>query len=46
MYSNVKSLVFNGEEYTDFFPSNGGVRQRVFLSPFLFSFYLNESFLE
>ena len=31
MYSNVKSLVFNGEEYSDFFP-----RQGVHLPPFLF----------
>ena len=37
MYSNVKSLVFNGEEYSDFFLTNVGVRQEVHLSPFLFS---------
>ena len=44
MNSNVKSLVFNGEEYSDFFLTNVGVRQGVHLYPFLFSLYLNEFF--
>ena len=42
MYSNVKSRVFNGEDYSDFFPCNVGVRQGENLSPVLFSLYLND----
>jgi len=38
IYSNVKSRIFNGEEYSD--PScNVGVRQEENLSPVLFSLY-------
>ena len=44
MYSNVKYLVFNGEECSDFFLSNVGVRQGVHLYPFLFSLYLSDFF--
>jgi hypothetical protein len=33
MNSNVKSLVFNGEEYSDLFLTNVGVRQGVRLHP-------------
>ena len=44
MNSNVKSLVFNGEEYSDLFLTNVGVRQGVHLFPFLFSLYLNDFF--
>ena len=41
MYSNVKSRIFNGEEYSDP-PCNVGVRQKENLSPVLFSLYLND----
>ena len=48
MYSNIKSRVFNGNEYSDFFPCEVGVRQGENLSPLLFAIYLNdlESFFQ
>lgn len=48
MYSNIKSRVCYGSEFSDFFPCNVGVRQGESLSPVLFSLYLNDlnSFFE
>lgn len=48
MYSNIKSRIQNGTEFSDFFPCNIGVRQGENLSPLLFSLYLNDldSFFE
>ena len=42
MYSNIKSRVYNGAEFSEFFPCNVGVRQGENLSPVLFSIYLND----
>ena len=42
MYSNIKSRIFNGKEFSDFFPCNVGVRQGENLSPKLFSLYVND----
>ena len=42
MYNNIKScLIVNGEQ-TEFFSWNVGLRQGEYLSPFLFSVYLND----
>ena len=42
MYSNIKSRIFDGNEYSDFFPCEVGVRQGENLSPVLFAIYLND----
>ncbi len=42
MYNNIKSRIFNGVEYSEFFPCNIGVRQGENLSPALFSLYVND----
>ena len=42
MYENVKACVRNNNEYSDSFELQLGVRQGCILSPFLFSFFINE----
>ena len=42
MYSNIKSRIFNGSEYSEYFACEVGVRQGENLSPLHFSLYLND----
>ena len=42
MYSNIKSCISNGNDRSDYFTINCGVRQVENLSPILFSLYLND----
>lgn len=42
MYNNAKSCVMNGNEESDFFNCNMGVRQGENLSPLLFAMFLND----
>ena len=42
MYKNVKSYVKHGDECSDYFNCNLGVKQGENLSPFLFSIFLND----
>ena len=48
MYSNIKTKIFNNNEFSNSFISHSGVRQGENLSPFLFALYVNdlEDFLE
>ena len=42
MYSNIKSYISNGNDQSNYFTINCGVRQGENLSPVLFSLYLND----
>ena len=42
MYSGIKSRVVNNCNKAEYFACNVGVRQSVYLFPFLFSLYLND----
>ena len=42
MYEGVKSRVFTGNIKSEYFASNAGVRQGEYLSPLLFSLYIND----
>ena len=42
MYKNAKSCVRNGNNFSEYFVSNVGVRQGENLSPLLFSIFLND----
>jgi len=46
MYSNVRSCVRNGSTVTDYFDCPIGLRQGCVLSPILFSFFINELYVE
>ena len=42
MYSNIRSCVALNQEFSDYFISYAGVRQDEYLSPILFSLYVND----
>jgi hypothetical protein len=42
MYSKIKSCITQGNEFSDFFACEVGVRQGENIFPFLFSLYLND----
>jgi hypothetical protein len=42
MYQNIKTCIRKGEEWSVFFNSEVGVKQRENMSPFLFSLFLND----
>ena len=42
MYQNIKTCIRKGNEYSDYFNCEVGVKQGENLSPFLFSLYLND----
>ena len=46
IYANVKSCVKTLSGCTNYFPCTTGVRQGCMLSPFLFSFFINELIIE
>jgi hypothetical protein len=42
MYQNIKTCIRKGNEYSEFFNCEIGVKEGENLSPFLFSLYLND----
>ena len=42
MYENIKTCIRQGQEYSDFFSCDVGVKQGENMSPFLFSLFLND----